>query len=98
MTATGLEMKHWCLRCKEWRPLSEWLYLAYSHKWMHVKRPGEDFKGFCGQLHAVPVGKVICSTCNGSGLDLRGCPPQPQGGPCTDCNGSGKVKPRERKA
>lgn len=33
-----------------------------------------------------------CPDCGGSGLDLRGCPPQPQGGPCWSCKGSGSVR------
>lgn len=33
--------------------------------------------------------EMKCPGCNGSGLDLRGAIPQPQGGPCGTCHGTG---------
>ena len=32
-----------------------------------------------------------CEDCGGSGMELRGSIPQPQGGECSTCVGTGKV-------
>ena len=34
-----------------------------------------------------------CQSCGGSGMELRGSPPQPQGGECSDCHGTGRKYP-----
>lgn len=36
---------------------------------------------------------VPCSDCGESGMELRGSPPRPQGGPCSVCQGSGRQYP-----